>query len=88
MGWFTVSSGPSVGSSLGRWACLAEMWAGLGIGGAAAPSSLRAVLRFLSSAARGLLPPWSRAAAWVERSTEGSRAGLPGSLPASAPGTR
>lgn len=31
MGWFTVSSGPSVGSSLGCWACPAEVWAGLGI---------------------------------------------------------
>lgn len=31
VGWFTVSSGPSVGSSLGCWACPAEVWAGLGI---------------------------------------------------------
>lgn len=60
MGWFTVSSGPSVGSSLGRWACPAEVWAGLGIVLLLLRPPPRAAPQSLSSTARGLLPPWSR----------------------------
>ena len=57
MGWFTVSSGPSVGSSLGRWACPAEVWAGLGIVLLLLRPPPRAAPQSLSSTARGLLPP-------------------------------
>lgn len=89
MGWFTVSSGPSVGSSLGRWACPAEVWAGLGIVLLLLrppPEGSASVSEQHSPGPPASLEPHHRPGS--SRAQKASRAGLPSSLPTSAPGTR